>query len=776
MNEPALGPGSSGPEVEELQARLALHLEQPPKASGVYDRETASAVAEFQRAAGLAPDGMVGPATWAALADADASAPWLHEQAEQKVASKVAPPVEEAEPEQAETEEAEPAKSTAAPTLLDRPAVQDELGRRAFAVALAARIVQLRGTYEPRERAARVRLSLRIAAARFRARFRGGPARAGRPDGPFLVHLHGTWGSGKTSLLNFFAEQLERPGDEVHEAVWGPDFASQARVRPWIVVTFNAWQHQRVAPPWWWLMNAVSNQAARHLPLHRRMLFRLRDHAWRVRCRWPAIVVPAVGLVAIASSVWLVATKTTWFDIGEGETWYAHVGAIASGLGAVVAFALTLWSGVGAVRRWVLVGSARGAETFLTTASDPMAFVQKRYDHLVRTLGRPLAVIIDDLDRCKSEHVVQLLEGVHTLFAGTAATYVVAADHAWLRECFALEYEAFARADGDPGRPLGYRFLEKTFQLATSLPRLDPDTRKRYLETLLRPNDAGTEREHQEEARRAARAQARSLASEQEIRAAYEQSLAKSSVQREAIREALVLRAAARDIQQQTEYLLSDFVHLLEPNPRSMKRLVNAYGFAVKLQLLEQETLESDLDATRRLALWTIAGLRWPTLTDLLVRRPELADGSSATGTVRTGSQRGYGRFSRTATSAASSRGRASASGSIPSRYAGSRGFRRSDGRNPAAGASGGHDRREAHPHRLARPQRCPRRTVRGGGRGAGSRPARAGAARRPLARLRVRRRAAGSPEPAEDPETSGWNARGRTGCPGRTSSPPATS
>jgi hypothetical protein len=81
------------------------------------------------------------------------------------------------------------------PAQADRPARTDRLRRTGFAAGLAAMIEEER---------------------------RASEERTGTPES-FLVHLHGPWGSGKTSLLRFLAEALRR---------------SPSR---WVVVHFNAW-------------------------------------------------------------------------------------------------------------------------------------------------------------------------------------------------------------------------------------------------------------------------------------------------------------------------------------------------------------------------------------------------------------------------------------------------------------------------------------------------------------------------------------------------------
>lgn len=74
----------------------------------------------------------------------------------------------------------------------------------------------------------------------------------------------------------------------------------------------------------------------------------------------------------------------------------------------------------------------------------------------------------------------------------------------------------------------------------------------------------------------------------------------------------------APETRAETEHQLEPFVGLLEPNPRSMKRLVNAYGLHQAVNLLEGRDAEFE-----PIVLWTILSLRWPLLADHLARRPD---------------------------------------------------------------------------------------------------------------------------------------------------------
>jgi hypothetical protein len=64
---PVLQQGSSGPDVIDLQKKLLQRGFDPGASDGSFGPGTAAAVVAFQRSAGLAADGVVGPQTAAAL-------------------------------------------------------------------------------------------------------------------------------------------------------------------------------------------------------------------------------------------------------------------------------------------------------------------------------------------------------------------------------------------------------------------------------------------------------------------------------------------------------------------------------------------------------------------------------------------------------------------------------------------------------------------------------------------------------------------------------------
>lgn len=527
------------------------------------------------------------------------------------------------------------AKPESVRTLTDYPADVDDLGRMVIAEVLARRIRAMRED--------EVRHHQRTA------------NKALRRGGHFLLHLYGPWGAGKTSLLRFLRDELERRGDETSVGA-GRALGERARSlfrvstwrerlertrgalrrlferksetllpERWVVIDFNAWQHQRIVPPWWWLMSAVYRQGSRALwriDKRRWLALRLWDAGWRIRAAAPGLLLAATGIL-IAWLVW----KSGSFD--KGQEWGSIVSAtesVVKALSGVIALCLTVWGGVRALGRWLVVGSPRVAGSFLTHAKDPLETMSRRFRALVHRIYYPVAIFVDDLDRCQAKFVVELLEGIQTLFSQVPVAYVVAADREWLCQSYVEQYPGFSETIGEPGRPMGYLFLEKTFQLSAPVPTLSTDTQRDFFNGLLRVTRPALQTELRE-ARIRARGTYEDLEDEADVQEELRRSEEASPIERQAAAEAAVLRLAQPDVEERTAHALEAFAPLLERNPRSMKRLVNAYGMARASEIIRGvRPTNGTSNPSERIALWTILSLRWPLLADYLAENDDAAD------------------------------------------------------------------------------------------------------------------------------------------------------
>lgn len=162
-----------------------------------------------------------------------------------------------------------PKATDAVPICSDHPSEVDQLGKKAFAKSIA---IRLRHIYYENKSSNRA--------------------------GAFLIHIHGPWGSGKTTFIDFIGSYL-RPDNSKSKAInknkgafptyiihrlWSSgktictNFIEKYLKKipksdsiesdinnknpDWVVVKFNAWQHQKIGPPWWSLMDKVYHTAS----------------------------------------------------------------------------------------------------------------------------------------------------------------------------------------------------------------------------------------------------------------------------------------------------------------------------------------------------------------------------------------------------------------------------------------------------------------------------------------------------------------------------------
>jgi len=463
------------------------------------------------------------------------------------------------------------------PLHADHPASVDELGRRPFAEIIARRLEENQQTWA------------RLADV--------GDEDA---DRAIMVGIHGPWGAGKSTVLNLLRAQLQAdtlPEDD-----------------RWVVVEFNAWRNQRVRPPWWTLIQAVYAGSVRQIGIGRALVLRARWLMWRARADWlPAM---AAG-VFIAAAILLttgvyngISTEASGDTLGKAvELGLKIITAVFAAGAAVIAFSRSL-----------LFGSSRAAQAYTEMrSSDPLRPIVRMFSKLVRAVGRPVAVFVDDLDRCDAKYVLELLEGMQTLFRTVPIAYVVAADRKWIAASFANGYADFAAEIGEPGRPLGYLFLDKLFQLSASLPLLSPERKRAYWSGLLRASGSADPAEMEKE-RKAAEARAEAIIGGASTHEALSSAIAAhdgDAVLQEGLRAVAAKRITSRKAEQETAHRLQRFDELLESNPRSMKRLVNAYGLHQAAQYIETGGVNPET-----LARWTIVELRWPLLAEFLAGHP----------------------------------------------------------------------------------------------------------------------------------------------------------
>lgn len=312
-----------------------------------------------------------------------------------------------------------------------------------------------------------------------------------------------------------------------------------------------------------------------------------------------AFVLAVALLLAVAAGV--------FFLLRPAQLDAKSVGELAKTVTATLAALGTLGGGAFVAARLLLWDSARGARLFEQSNANPMQGVARHFHWLIKKAKAPVVFFIDDLDRCPQAYVVEFLDAVQTIVRSKnvtkdpAASFVIAADGAWMRASYEIEYEKFVPTIAEPGRPLGYLFLDKLFQLHVPVPMIDPPKQRTYLGRLL-----------------GLRSQEQTVREEKEVLETLEQA---SDEVRDRVAAQVVEKLSAPEVVAATEHQLQKFGPLLRPNPRSMKLFLNSYSVLRTVRMLEGNPVPVEA-----LALWTVLETRWPRFADHLRSRPDDVD------------------------------------------------------------------------------------------------------------------------------------------------------
>lgn len=223
------------------------------------------------------------------------------------------------------------------------------------------------------------------------------------------VLLHGDWGAGKTTVLHALQERIPHPDGSPRRTIW-----------------FDAWRY---------------DGAEVLLPALVRRVWSAADEAkqksWRtdgtLKALWHAAV--AVGLRMAPTVIEAAGQK--------------NLAKLVSAIGSVA--------------------SGGGGDASDGPPDDPTRVLYEKFAEVIHQGWdgeRPL-IIVDDLDRCRPDSAVALLDGIRTLVANAPelrCNFVVALDRGVLVEAISQKFTGISGYDG-------HRYLEKVFPLTFAVPQ-----------------------------------------------------------------------------------------------------------------------------------------------------------------------------------------------------------------------------------------------------------------------------------------------------------------
>jgi hypothetical protein len=276
---------------------------------------------------------------------------------------------------------------------------------------------------------------------------------------PATIGVYGDWGGGKSSIMQMLKDDFQKETE-------GQDAATNP-YQGVAVLYFNGW-----------LFEGYDDAKAALLSS---ILTALRDH----KRFGPKLRAQASSLLKRV-------------DYMRGLR-MLFTGALAGGV-----VAATGGVGLAAVLPAIATGALAGAKDTAADAvkeslnkepeskqdealSDIRQFRDDFADMLVKSDIKTLVVLIDDLDRCSPERIIENLEAIKLFLNVPNTAFVIGADRRIIRQAVAWRYRDALKADNslaDPTERLVDDYLEKLIQIPYRLPRLSPSEIETYL-TLL---------------------------------------------------------------------------------------------------------------------------------------------------------------------------------------------------------------------------------------------------------------------------------------------------
>lgn len=327
---------------------------------------------------------------------------------------------------------------------------------------------------------------------------------------PVTIAIEGEWGEGKSSVMGLLRGDLEK-----------------SRFRP---VWFNAWHHQseeqllaallehiksEAIPPWWHIDNWI---------------FRARLLRIRFRKKWPLMIILIVALVGAVAfelarhglqmadvikfrddCVQLVKYLLPWTKETHPPDDLNHFGVLATVL-AIFAAILQKAKAFG-INPAKLTDNLRDATTIKDVKPEPGIRRQfaSEFGDLCNAWswgGRRVIIFIDDLDRCRPESVVTVLESINFLTTAGDCMIVLGMAQKQVTHCVGLSFKDIAQAEeaykggGNTEQEkaiarfnYGAFYIKKLVNIVAPLPKTTQEQRRRVLEV----KAAAARRQDQEE-------------------------------------------------------------------------------------------------------------------------------------------------------------------------------------------------------------------------------------------------------------------------------------
>jgi len=303
-----------------------------------------------------------------------------------------------------------------------------------------------------------------------------------RTEPPLTIAITGEWGTGKSSLMYLLHDNLKSYG---FRPVW-----------------FNAWHHQSGENLLGSLLANIREQGVPQFPSVAAIDYYLTLLIVRAKRFWLRVAVTVFLFAGVLSyylthdvppSETLKSLFSSDVDFGDKTGAVGLILAIATAIGgawrALSAF------GMKPDKLIAAVATNSNDETSRLQAGARYRFAREFADFSKSLDPRTLVIFIDDLDRCRPENVVEVLEAVNFLISSGPCIVVLGMAPRWVETCVGLAFkelaEASSLAEAEAGQTKDERepenedaarmrdqqefarkYLEKLINIQVAVPRL----------------------------------------------------------------------------------------------------------------------------------------------------------------------------------------------------------------------------------------------------------------------------------------------------------------
>ncbi|MFL5384879.1 MAG: P-loop NTPase fold protein [Longimicrobiaceae bacterium] len=435
---------------------------------------------------------------------------------------------------------------------------------------------------------------------------------------PLTIGIDAAWGMGKTSLMYMIRERLD-PGS-VSAPSWdsGEKPPKFSRFR---TVWFNAWKYSREEELWAAFALEILEQTKRRFTFRQR----LRTWIFLSRERFDGALFFADMLTALSKSLFLLLLGAVLFITGaialgeDPKEWLPIAAAI--GVSGVYAIGTTAFKYVTApfnlnISRYIRTPNYAEKIGFF---SQFVADLQRVVNAVAGDRKWPLVVFVDDLDRCRPQQVVEIVEAIKLLLETKNCFFVIGMDAQAVAASIEARYRDVSPllAEDPGGLTLGERFLEKIVQVNFRIPRAEKTVVEGYIGEILagRPARESADPPKVREAERLIKAEQRAG---KELPEAAETVGGKKEVdRRDAEKAEQRIREDSETEAEQVRLAVIEAAPYLENNPRKIKRFINT--FRLQALVAQKRGMLADPSEATLLARALIIATRWPDLVEGLI-------------------------------------------------------------------------------------------------------------------------------------------------------------